>query len=48
MQSLSGTGALRLGWDFCKKFLPAGTTLYMPDYTWPNHKGIADEIKLST
>jgi len=37
LQSLSGTGALRLGVEFVKKFLPKGTTIYFPKPTWGNH-----------
>lgn len=40
-QVLSGTGALRTGFDFLKRFLPAGTTVYVPNPTWPNHNNIA-------
>ncbi|EGR32833.1 hypothetical protein IMG5_069750 [Ichthyophthirius multifiliis] len=42
-QALSGTGALRVGLDFCKKFLPADTTVYIPNPTWPNHRNIAQD-----
>ncbi|EAR96540.1 class I/II aminotransferase (macronuclear) [Tetrahymena thermophila SB210] len=41
VQVLSGTGALRTGFDFLKKFLPAETTVYVPNPTWPNHNNIA-------
>jgi aspartate/tyrosine/aromatic aminotransferase len=40
-QSLSGTGALRLGCEFIRKHLPKGTTLYISNPTWGNHKTIA-------
>ncbi|CAD8153035.1 unnamed protein product [Paramecium octaurelia] len=40
-QVLSGTGAVRLGFEFSKKFLPQGTKVYMPNPTWPNHHNIA-------
>lgn len=39
VQSLSGTGALRLGTEFFKRFLP-GRTVYLPNPTWANHKNI--------
>jgi hypothetical protein len=37
LQSLSGTGSLRVGSDFLAKFLP-GTTAYLSNPTWGNHK----------
>eukprot|EP01118_Nematostelium_gracile_P015864 TRINITY_DN643_c0_g1_i1.p1 TRINITY_DN643_c0_g1~~TRINITY_DN643_c0_g1_i1.p1 ORF type:complete len:406 (-),score=118.73 TRINITY_DN643_c0_g1_i1:44-1261(-) len=39
MQCLSGTGALRTGFEFVKKFLP-GTKVLYSEQTWPNHKNI--------
>ena len=39
VQSLSGTGSLRVGAAFIAKFLP-GTTVYLPSQTWGNHKNI--------
>jgi aspartate aminotransferase len=36
-QSLSGTGALRLGAEFIVRFLPKGTTIYVSTPTWGNH-----------
>jgi aspartate aminotransferase len=39
IQSLSGTGALRLGGEFIAKFLP-GRTIYISDPTWGNHKAV--------
>jgi aspartate/tyrosine/aromatic aminotransferase len=41
VQSLSGTGALRLAFEFIKRHLPAGTTVYISNPTWGNHKGIS-------
>lgn len=38
-QALSGTGALRIGAEFIKKYLN-GATAYISDPTWPNHKNI--------
>lgn len=37
---LSGTGGLRVGMEFCKRFLAPGTLVLLPDPTWPNHMGI--------
>eukprot|EP00740_Mantoniella_antarctica_P012535 CAMPEP_0181376626 /NCGR_PEP_ID=MMETSP1106-20121128/17413_1 /TAXON_ID=81844 /ORGANISM="Mantoniella antarctica, Strain SL-175" /LENGTH=446 /DNA_ID=CAMNT_0023495205 /DNA_START=41 /DNA_END=1381 /DNA_ORIENTATION=+ len=39
VQSLSGTGSLRVGAAFIAKFLP-GTAVYLPSPTWGNHKNI--------
>jgi len=39
IQSLSGTGALRIGGEFIAKFLP-GRTIYLSDPTWGNHKAV--------
>jgi len=40
-QAISGTGALRLGFEFIKYFLPKETKLYVPNPTWGNHNLIA-------
>jgi aspartate aminotransferase len=37
VQSLSGTGALRLAADFLRDHLPT-STVYISDPSWPNHK----------
>lgn len=42
VQSLSGTGALRIGVSFIKNFMPEAT-LYISDPTWVNHFSIARE-----
>ncbi|KAK2079981.1 Aspartate aminotransferase, cytoplasmic [Prototheca wickerhamii] len=39
LQSLSGTGSLRVAADFIAKFLP-GTIVYISKPTWGNHKNI--------
>ena len=39
VQSLSGTGSLRVGAEFISKFLP-GTTVYLSNPTWGNHRNI--------
>eukprot|EP01087_Luapelamoeba_hula_P003836 TRINITY_DN1369_c0_g1_i1.p1 TRINITY_DN1369_c0_g1~~TRINITY_DN1369_c0_g1_i1.p1 ORF type:complete len:476 (+),score=76.56 TRINITY_DN1369_c0_g1_i1:59-1429(+) len=39
-QSISGTGALRLGAEFIHRFLPAGTPIYISNPTWGNHPAI--------
>ncbi|OMJ90755.1 hypothetical protein SteCoe_6832 [Stentor coeruleus] len=40
IQSLSGTGALRLGMAFIKRFYPYSGKVYIPNPTWGNHKAI--------
>ncbi|KAK9816171.1 hypothetical protein WJX74_004554 [Apatococcus lobatus] len=39
IQSLSGTGSLRVGAQFINKCIP-GKTVYLSNPTWGNHKGI--------
>lgn len=39
VQSLGGTGALKLGADFLKKLLPQ-STVYISDPSWENHRAI--------
>jgi aspartate/tyrosine/aromatic aminotransferase len=36
IQSVAGTGSIRLAVDFIKSALP-NTSVYIPDVTWPNH-----------
>jgi aspartate/tyrosine/aromatic aminotransferase len=36
IQSVAGTGSIRLAVDFMKSVFP-NTTVYIPDITWPNH-----------
>jgi aspartate/tyrosine/aromatic aminotransferase len=45
VQSLSGTGACRIGTEFCKRFL-GDRLVYVPNPTWPNHKNIAADSGL--
>jgi aspartate aminotransferase len=42
---LSGTGSVRLGFQFISRFLP-GVQIYIPDPTWPNHLNIARDSGL--
>lgn len=39
LQSLSGTGSLRVGAAFINRFFP-GTSVYIPNPSWGNHKNI--------
>jgi len=41
-QSLSGTGALRLGTEFMSRAMK-GKKLFLPNLTWANHKSICDD-----
>jgi len=41
-QTLSGTGALRLGAEFMKRFTP-GTSVYISSPTWGTHNSIMDQ-----
>ena len=38
MQSLSGTGSLRVGMEWLKQYTKEGTKMYLPDPTWANHR----------
>ncbi|KAL7752866.1 aspartate transaminase aat1 [Sorochytrium milnesiophthora] len=39
-QSISGTGALRIGGEFLRRFYPHGTRIYLPTPSWGNHTPI--------
>lgn len=41
IQSLSGTGALYLGFRFLAEHYPVTKNIYIPDPSWPNHNGVA-------
>ena len=43
-QTISGTGALRLGFDFIKQEFPS--TIYVPSPTWANHQNIIKRCNL--
>jgi aspartate aminotransferase len=41
-QSISGTGSLRVGFDFLREWYPnKSAKIYVPNPSWPTHKGIA-------
>ncbi|KAK3727544.1 hypothetical protein QZH41_018647, partial [Actinostola sp. cb2023] len=46
VQSISGTGALRLGGAFLEKFFPGNKTVYLPTPSWANHTPIMRDSKL--
>lgn len=39
-QSISGTGALRIGAAFLARFFPGDKTIYIPNPSWANHKAV--------
>lgn len=43
-QAISGTGALYIGFEFLKTYLPR--FVYIPNPTWLNHKNILDDCGL--
>lgn len=47
IQSLSGTGALKLGFEFIKNFYPYSKKILIPNPTWPNHVNIISRSDLT-
>ena len=45
VQTIGGTGAVRIGMDFVKKFSKS-KVFYLPNPTWPNHNKILTELGL--
>lgn len=45
-QSISGTGALRIGMAFLARFYPHAKSIYLPGPTWGNHIPIAKDSGL--
>jgi len=44
-QSISGTGSLRLGFEFLSQFYPVkGADVYVPNPTWPVHNTIPERV----
>jgi aspartate aminotransferase, mitochondrial len=39
-QSISGTGALRIGGAFLERFYPGSKTIYLPNPSWANHAAV--------
>lgn len=39
-QSISGTGALRIGGAFLERFYPHAKTIYLPTPSWANHNAV--------
>ena len=40
VQAIGGTGALKIGADFLKRFSPAGTEVFISDPSWENHRAL--------
>jgi aspartate aminotransferase len=47
IQAISGTGALRVGGEFLKRFRGLGSAIYVPNPTWANHKAIFSDAGLN-
>ncbi|EXJ82446.1 aspartate aminotransferase [Capronia epimyces CBS 606.96] len=45
-QSISGTGALRIGGAFLQRFYPGAKTIYIPTPSWANHKAVFSDSGL--
>ena len=45
-QSISGTGALRIGGAFLERFYPNGKAIYIPTPSWANHKAVFSDSGL--
>jgi aspartate aminotransferase len=46
IQSISGTGALRIGGAFLQRFYPYSKTVYLPNPSWANHKAVFSDCGL--
>ncbi|KAM7189422.1 Pyridoxal phosphate-dependent transferase [Naviculisporaceae sp. PSN 640] len=46
-QSISGTGALRIGAAFLSRFYPGAKTIYIPKPSWANHAAVFKDSGLS-
>ena len=45
-QSISGTGALRIGGEFLARHYPGGTKIYIPTPSWANHNAVFSDSGL--
>ncbi len=45
-QSISGTGALRIGGAFLSRFFPGDKTIYIPTPSWANHAAVFNDSGL--
>lgn len=46
-QSISGTGALRIGGAFLERFYPGAKTIYIPTPSWANHAAVFKDSGLA-
>lgn len=46
-QSISGTGALRIGGAFLERFYPGAKTIYIPTPSWANHAAVFKDSGLT-
>jgi len=46
IQSLSGTGSLRVATEFINRFYPHSKTVYVPNPTWANHLPLIEDSNL--
>ncbi|KAF4629788.1 hypothetical protein G7Y89_g8356 [Cudoniella acicularis] len=46
-QSISGTGALRIGGAFLQRFSPGAKTIYIPNPSWANHAAVFKDSGLT-
>jgi aspartate/tyrosine/aromatic aminotransferase len=47
IQSISGTGAIRLGLSLMKDFMPNIEGIYLPEVTWGNHPAMVKDVGLA-
>lgn len=47
VQSISGTGALRIGFEFIKQFYPGPKNLYLPQPSWGAHSAVVEASGLT-
>jgi len=48
IQALSGTGSLRLGFEYLNEFHLGPKTVLLPNPTWPNHKNVIVKAGMKT
>lgn len=46
-QSISGTGALRIGGEFLARFFPGATAVFLPTPSWANHGAVFKDAGLA-
>lgn len=48
VQSISGTGALKIAADFISRYVPSSKVVYLSAPTWPNHQNVFKYANLET